>query len=119
MQALKNIINRELLISFHFICNIILISFHFTFPFKYYIATKSLKTNAENAEQRCDDLSKQIEELQQKYDAERRKNERILQEKTKKNDLQKVELKSINYAGGNGERFNEKNSDSICVSFRN
>lgn len=76
----------------------------------------SLKTNAENAELRCDDLSKQIEELQQKYDAERRKNERILQEKSKKTELQKVELKSINYAG---QQFDSQISDSnsSCVRF--
>lgn len=52
----------------------------------------SLTTNAETAESRCEELNRQIEELTRQFRSEKRRNDKIIQEQSKQDEIKRTEL---------------------------
>ncbi|XP_037048610.1 cerebellar degeneration-related protein 2-like isoform X2 [Bradysia coprophila] len=53
---------------------------------------KTLTTNAETAESRCEELNRQIEELSKQFRSEKRRNDKIIEEQNKQDEIKRTEL---------------------------
>lgn len=52
----------------------------------------SLTTNAETAEIRCEELNRQIDEITRQFRSEKRRNDKIIQEQSKQDEIKRTEL---------------------------
>lgn len=52
----------------------------------------SLTTNAETTESRCEELNRQIEELSKQFRSEKRRNDKIIEEQNKQDEIKRTEL---------------------------
>lgn len=49
-------------------------------------------TNSETAESRCEELNRQIEEITRQFKSEKRRNDKIIQEQSKQDEIKRIEL---------------------------
>lgn len=78
--------------------------------------SKLLLHNIETLEARCEELTKNVEDLKQTLDAERRKNERLVQEKNNRNDQYNARLRNHDDLH-NSSLLDEVDSDEVHKSY--